>query len=177
MDTAEYQEFMKYQQFKLMLKAAEMPPPPSPPPADAPAPSAAPPPACGGSPRAPLLEVPKGARAPNKIDWERQMNFLMMQMKPYRGDGWSAHPNLFQLFCEIFKEFPERFRLIGELHAADDGRNYFSFSYEKPGVPYGRVTFHVYGRLSGTKFINESVDIKFGKTEEYFNAAKFNTSP
>jgi hypothetical protein len=161
MDTAEYQEFMKYQQFKLMLKAAEMPQPPSsPPPADAPPPPAAPPP----------------ARAPFKIDWERQMNFLMMQMKPYRGDGWSAHPNLFQLFCEIFKEFPERFRLIGELHAADDGRNYFSFSYEKPGVPYGRVTFHVYGRLSGTKFINESVDIKFGKTEEYFNAAKFNTS-
>lgn len=63
------------------------------------------------------------------------MNFLMMQMKPYRGDGWSAHPNLF-IFCEFFKEFPERFRLIGELHAGDDGRNYFSFLYEKPGVPY-----------------------------------------
>ena len=163
MDTAEYQEFMKFLEFK-RLSAAEPPPPPSsPPPAAAPAP-----PASGGG----------GGGAPFKIDWNRLLNNLM-QMRPWRSDGYSKHPNLFQFFCDLYKDFPERFRLIGELHAGADGRNYFSFSYEKPGVPSGRVTFHAYGQLSGTstKFIFESVDIKCGKTEEYLDAAKFNHAP
>ena len=170
MDTADYQEFMKFMEFKRMA-AAE--PPPSPPPEKAAAPQAAAVPAFGGG----WVGLGGGGGgALFKIDWNRQMNNLM-QMKPWRSDRFSAHPNLFEFFSDLYKEFPERFRLIGEIHAADDGRNYFSFLYEKPGVPCGRVTFHVYGHLSSTKFTYESVDIRIGKTEDYPNAARFNTAP
>lgn len=165
MDTAEYQEFLKFKEFKRM---ASEPPPSPPPPLEK---AAAPMPAFGGG-----WVGRGGGGAPFKIDWNRHMSNVL-QIKPWRSEGWSAHPNLFELFSEFYKDFPERFRVIGELHSGDDGRNYFSFSYEKPGVPYGRVTFHVYGQLSGNKFTYESVDIKIGKTEEYLNAARFNTAP
>ena len=173
MDTAEYQEFMKFLEFK-RLSAAEPPPAAAP----APPPAAAPPPDFAPSPFPAAVPAfgGRGGGAPFKIDWNRHIGNVL-QRKPWRSEGWSVNPNLFELFNEFYKDFPERFRVIGELHSGDDGRNYFSFAYEKPGVPYGRVTFHVYGQLSGNKFTYESVDIKIGKTEEYLNAARFNTAP
>ena len=168
MDTSEYQEFMKFLEFKRLSAAAEQPPAAAcvPPPDFAPSPPPAPAQAFRGG----------GGGTPFKIDWNRHIGNVL-QRKPWRSEGWSVNPNLFELFSEFYKDFPERFRVIGELHSGDDGRNYFSFAYEKPAVPYGRVTFHVYGQLSGNKFTYESVDIKIGKTEEYLNAARFNTAP
>lgn len=168
MDTAEYQEFMKFLEFKRLSAAAAEQPPAAPPDFAPSPPPAAPPLFAGGR--------GGGGGAPFKIDWNRHIGNVL-QRKPWRSEGWSVNPNLFELFSEFYKDFPERFRVIGELHSGDDGRNYFSFAYEKPGVPYGRVTFHVYGQLSGNKFTYESVDIKIGKTEEYLNAARFNTAP
>ena len=108
---------------------------------------------------------------PRKIDWEKCMGFTI-QMTPYRGDDWSKHPNLFLHFKSLYQDTPERFSLIGELHAGEDGRNYFSYAYERPDGK-GRTTFHAYGRLVGNRFYTDTVDIAFG-AEKYETAAKFN---
>ena len=140
---------------------AARPPPPPPPP----------PPASVSSSSDGEWSAFHTKKGPLKIDWERCMGFTIM-MTPYRGDDWSKHPNLFLLFKELYKEFPERFSLLGELHAAPDGRTYYSYAYEKPETK-GRTTFHAYGHLVGNKFFADSVDIRIG-AEKYDDAAKFN---
>jgi len=106
-----------------------------------------------------------------KIDWEKIMGWTI-KMTPHRGEGFSKHPNLFMLYRELYNDHPERYSLIGELHADEDGRQYFSYRYQKPGDKCS-TTFHAYGRLIGTKFFTNSVDIRIG-CEAYPDAAKFN---
>ena len=107
----------------------------------------------------------------NKIDYAWLLDWTI-QMKPFWGEGWSEHPNLFLLFQHFYETFPERFAVISEIHADDYGRTYFSYRYQRAGDK-GYTTFHAYGHFRGRKFFIDSVDIHIGK-QEYHNAAKFN---
>jgi len=174
MNTSEFQLFQEFQAFKKMKEMADKAAPaPAPAPAPKPfpvfTPSSAP---SSGSSVASgddvFASLYRGGAF--KVNYERQMQFTI-QKSPFRGDGWSEHANLFMLFGELYKEFPERFHLTGELHADEDGRNYFSYRYQKPGTK-SWATFHAYGNLIGNKFIVDSVDIGLG-AQIYRDAAKF----
>ena len=191
MDASEFQLFKEFQAFKKMKEMAAAAPAPAPAPKSFPVftPSPAPAPkslaAVAASPAFTPSPAPSSGSSvasgddafaslyrpgPLKVNYERQMQFTMQRF-PFRGDGWSEHANLFMLFGELYKEFPERFHLTGELHADDDGRTYFSYRYEKPETK-SWATFHAYGNLVGNKFIVDSVDIGLG-AQIYKDAAKF----
>ena len=189
MSSNDFQEFKQWQEFKKMKEmmataSTFVPAPPAPPAppvktfaqilATTPAAKPAPPPlrvfaGAGGSSKSSDDSLPT-FRKTYKIDWERIMRWTIL-MTPQRGEEWSKHPNLYMLYRDIYNDFPERFSLIGELHADDDGRTYFSYRYQRPGEKCSS-TFHAYGRLVGTKFFTDSVDIRIG-LEAYPDAAKF----
>lgn len=195
-----FQEFQKFQEMMAAQEKPPAPPPPPPPPPQrfpefvpvkiAPsfaeilakaAPAPPPPPA-----PAPRPSVARGGGGggdsvssdefflrptPYKMDYDWLLRWTI-QMKPFRGDDWSQHPNLFLLYQHLYEAYPERFNITSEIKADDDGRTYFSYRYEKPGDK-GYSTFHAYGHFVGRKFLIDSVDIRIGK-EQYHDAAKFN---
>jgi len=197
MSASDFELFKQFQEFKKMKEMSEKisatptfipapapksfaqilatPAPPTPPAPPAPPVRPAPPPTrvfCGasGSDKSSDDSLPT-FRKTFKLDWEKIMCWTI-KMTPHRGEGFSKHPNLYMLYRELHNEHPERYSLIGELHAEDDGRQYFSYRYQKPGDKCS-TTFHAYGRLLGTKFFTDSVDIRIG-CEAYPDAAKFN---
>ena len=191
MNMDEFKEFKQWQAFQEMKEKSKQTPPPPPPPAFSefvpksfaqiirethPAP---PPPPPAPAPRLPVArgggsvasEDSVFSRPPNKFDYDWLLRWTI-QMTPYRGDGWSEHPNLFLLYQHLYEAYPERFSVASEIHADDEGRTYFSYRYAKPGDK-GNSTFHAYGHFVGRKFLIDSVDIRIG-IEEYPDAAKFN---
>jgi hypothetical protein len=179
MDSSEFQLFKEFQAFKKMKEMADKTaaaPAPAPKTfaavaAAAPVFTPSPAPSSGGSVASDDDSFASlYRRVPLKVNYESQMQYTIQKF-PFRGDGWSEHANLFMLFGELYKEFPERFRLTGELHADEDGRTYFSYRYDKPGSK-SSATFHAYGNLTGNKFMVDSVDIGLG-AQIYKDAAKF----
>lgn len=196
MDLNTFKKFQEFQKFQEMMAAQEKPPAPPPtafpefvpkavrsfaeilattprvpppPPAPAPRPSVA---RGGGGGGGSVASDEFFLRpSPNKLDYDWLLNWTI-QMKPYRGDDWSQHPNLFLLYQHLYEAYPERFNITSEIKADDDGRTYFSYRYEKPGDK-GYSTFHAYGHFVGRRFLIDSVDIRIGK-EQYHDAAKFN---
>ena len=116
---------------------------------------------------------PKPSQEPRKIDYTFVMGILLKKMCPLTQQGQSKHPQLVWLFKSLYEDFPERFKVVGELHADTDSRPYFSFSYQKDGER--PINFHAYGKLAydkGTRFMMSSLNIYMGK-ESYEDAAVF----
>lgn len=155
--------------FAEILATTPASPPPPPPPAPAPRPSVA---RGGGGGGDSVSSDEFFIRPnPNKVDYDWLLRWTI-QMKPYRGDDWSQHPNLFLLYQHLYEAYPDRFSVVSEIHGDDEGRTYFSYCYQKPGDKCWS-SFHAYGHFVGRKFLIDSVDIRIGK-EEYHDAAKFN---
>jgi len=152
---------------EILATTPASPPPPPPPPAPTPRPLVA----RGGGGGGSTYSDDSGV---NKMDYVWLLDWTI-KMKPYWGEGWSEHPNLFLLFQHFYETFPERFAIISEIHADNYGRTYFSYRYQRVGDK-GYTTFHAYGHFVGRKFLIDSVDIHIGK-QEYHDAAKFNNSP
>jgi hypothetical protein len=77
---------------------------------------------------------------------------------------------LWKVFANLLRSNPEYFRLTGEAHPSQDGRQYFSFQYRNG---YSVVNFHVYGEIVGYRFSVHTIDILMHTMEKYLTAACF----
>jgi hypothetical protein len=82
----------------------------------------------------------------------------------------SKNPMMWKLFQNLRATNPECFKLVGEGHPSPDGRFYFSFTYRNA---YTTVNFHVYGLIDRTYFIIQTIDILMSSAEVYRDAADF----
>jgi hypothetical protein len=133
----EYEEYRKFLRFRAMWEAGVGAP-------EAPAPAA------------PAATPKFGVIKPHSINYEGALRIILELVfgnRAYVCADPSVQKKSWWLWRTIYRMNPDGFVLIGEAHSNEEGEMYISARYISEEYPEDHATFHIYGRIEGTRWI------------------------